>query len=237
MKKTFTLLTALFFSIIVFAQSKLSISSTGNADIRVMVDGKKYTANNNMVMVNNLKNGNHNIKIFRLQNERNRNQANNRNGSYQLVYSNNLFVKPQYHVDIIINRFGKAFVDEQLIANGYNDDEDDDWGVDNNDRYYDRYSRKAMERTEFDQFKQSLRKESFDETRLRIAKQFVSNNYFNAAQVKELVGLFSFEESRLEIAKYAYDYTVDKGNYFVVSDAFSFSSSKEALMGYIQTKK
>jgi hypothetical protein len=236
MKKTFTFLAALFFSTILFAQSKLSISASGNADIRVMVDGVKYTSNGREIVISNLKNGNHSVKIFRAGNDRNRYNGNNRNNGYQLVYSNNLFVKPQYHVDITINRFGKAFVDEQMISGGYNDD-DEDWGVDNNDQYYDRGSRRAMDKAAFDQFKQALRNESFDDSRLKVAKQFISNNYFNALQVKEMVGLFAFEDSKLELAKYAYDYTIDKGNYFIVNDAFVFSSSKETLMDYIKTRK
>jgi nuclear transport factor 2 (NTF2) superfamily protein len=94
-----------------------------------------------------------------------------------------------------------------------------------------------MDKAAFDQFKQALRNESFDDSRLKVAKQFISNNYFNALQVKEMVGLFAFEDSKLELAKYAYDYTIDKGNYFIVNDAFVFSSSKETLMDYIKTRK
>jgi hypothetical protein len=237
MKKTFTLLAALFFSTILLAQTKLTISSVGNADLRVMVDGMKYTSNGRDIVINNLKNGNRIVKIFRAGNDRNRNNNYGRNNGYQLVYSSSIFVKPQYHVDIIINRFGKAFVDEQMINGGYNDDDDNDWGVDNNDQYYDRYSRKAMDKATFDQFKQTLKKEAFDDTRLKLAKQFVSNNYFNAVQVKEMMGLFAFEDSKLELAKFAYDYTVDKGNYFIVNDAFVYSSSKEELMNYIKNRK
>ena len=236
MKKTFTILTALFFSVILFAQTKLSISATGDADIRVMVDGVKYTSNGRDIVINNLKNGNHTVKIFRAGNDRNRYNANNRNNGYQLVYSNNLFVKPQYHVDITINRFGKAFVDEQMINDGYNDD-DDDWGVDGNDQYYDRSSRKVMDKAAFDQFKQTLRNEVFEDARLQMAKQFVGTNYFNTAQVKEMVGLFIFEENKLALAKYAYDFTIDKGNYFLINDAFIFSANKEELMKYIQNRK
>lgn len=236
MKKTFTLLASVFFSTILLAQTKLSISATNNADLRVMVDGMRYTSNGREIVISNLKNGNHTVKIFRAGNDRNRYNNNNRNNGYQLVYSSNVFVKPQYHIDIVINRFGKAFIDEQMISNGYYED-DDDWGVDNNDQYYDRYSRRAMDKASFEQFRQAVKKESFDDTRLKVAKQVISNNYFNAAQVKELASLFSFEDSKLQIAKYAYDYTVDKGNYFVVNDAFSFSSSKEELMNYIQNRK
>jgi hypothetical protein len=236
MKKTYTLLTAFFFSAILFAQSKLSISASGNADIRVMVDGVKYTSNGPDIVINNVRTGNHSVKIFRSGNDRNRYNGNNRGNGYQMVYSNNLFVKPQYQVDITINRFGKAFVDEQMINGGYNDDEDD-WGVDNNDQYYDRGSKRAMENNVFQQLKQSIANESFDETKLKVAKQFIGVNYFNALQIKELVTLFSFESSKLDLAKFAYDYTVDKGNYFVINDAFSFSSSKESLMNYIKNRK
>lgn len=236
MKKTFTLLTALFFSAILFAQSKLTISASGNAEIRVMVDGIKYTSNGRDIVISNLKNGNHTVKIFRAGNERNRYNGNNRSNGYQLVYSNNLFVKPQYHVDITINRFGKAFVDEQMISGGYNDD-DDDWGVDNNDQYYERSSKRAMDNNAFLQLKKSIANESYESTKLKVAKQFVSVNYFNATQVKELLALFSYEDSKLELAKYAYDYTVNKGNYFMVNEAFSYSSSKESLMDYIKNRK
>jgi hypothetical protein len=45
--------------------------------------------------------------------------------------------------------------------------------------------------------------------------------------------LFTFENNRLDIAKYAYGKTVDKRNYSVVNDAFTFNS-KEKLDQYIR---
>jgi len=187
-------------------------------------------------VINYERTGNHSVKTFRAGNDRNRYNGNNRSNGYQLVYSNNLFVKQQYHVDITINRFGKAFVDEQMLNGSYNDD-DDDWGVDGNDQYYDRSSRKVMDKAVFDQFKQTLRNEVFEDARLQMAKQFVGTNYFNASQVKEMLGLFIFEENKLALAKHAYDFTVDKGNYFIINDAFTFSSSKEELMKYTQGRR
>ncbi len=236
MKKFFTLSTALLLSVILFAQSKLTISAVGNADLRVMVDGMKYASNGRDIVITNLKNGNHSVKIFRIGAGRNGYYSNNRNNGYQLIYSNMVFVKPQYHVDITINRFGKAFVDEQMISGNYYE-EDDDWGVDNNDQYYDNYNRRAIDKASFDQLKETIRKEAFDETRLKMAKQVVSTNYFNAVQVKELVNLFSFDDSKLALAKFAYDYTLDKGNYILVGDAFAFSSNKDALLNYISNRK
>jgi len=104
----------------------------------------------------------------------------------------------------------------------------------NNDdpRYDDNYSR-AMSNINFAQAKETLRREWFENTRLETAKQIIDQNYFTSQQVKEVMLLFTFENNRLEIAKYAYGKTVDKGNYFVVNDAFTFNS-KEKLNEYIR---
>jgi hypothetical protein len=41
--------------------------------------------------------------------------------------------------------------------------------------------------------------------------------------------LFSFEATKLEFAKYAYNKVSDKENYYLVNDAFQFESSIEEL--------
>ncbi|MBL0055920.1 MAG: DUF4476 domain-containing protein [Chitinophagaceae bacterium] len=238
MKKIFTLSATLLASILLYAgpnQSKLSVSSAGNSEIRVMVDGSKYRTNNNAVMIGNLKSGYHAVKVYRVTQGRDNNGCNGRpRNNMQLVYSSNIYVKPQYHVDITINRFGKALVDEQLISAGFYDDEDDDWW--GNDQPGS-YGNQAMDARSFDQLKQTLSKEGFTSTRMSIAKSVIPNNYYTTAQVKELLDLFSFDNSKMELARLAYDYTIDKGNYYILADAFSFSSSKDELMKFIQTKK
>jgi hypothetical protein len=52
-----------------------------------------------------------------------------------------------------------------------------------------------------------------------------------------MVLLFTFENNRLDIAKYAYGKTVDKGNYFIMNDAFTFNNNKEKLSEYIREFK
>jgi len=113
----------------------------------------------------------------------------------------------------------------------YNDDRDD-----NGPRYDDSYSR-AMNNIDFTQAKESLRREWFENNRLTTAKQIIDRNYFTSQQVKELLLLFTFENNRLDIAKYAYGQTIDKGNYFMVNDAFTFNNNKEALKEYIREYK
>lgn len=91
----------------------------------------------------------------------------------------------------------------------------------------------GMSPESFTALKNSVNNQSFDSSKLNVAKQAIGSNNLTAAQVKELVGLFDFESSKLEIAKYAYSRTVDKNNYYQVNDAFTYSSSADDLSSYI----
>lgn len=79
----------------------------------------------------------------------------------------------------------------------------------------------------------ALKNESFDETRLSMAKNMVANNKMAAHQIKRLAESFSFDNNKLSFLKYAYDYCIDRQNYYECVDVLSFSSDKEALLRYI----
>ena len=69
----------------------------------------------------------------------------------------------------------------------------------------------------------------FDSDRIAMAKRRIKAKKVTSAQVLEIVQQFSFESSRLEIAKYAFDYTIDQDNYYEVNSGFEFSSSINEL--------
>jgi hypothetical protein len=91
----------------------------------------------------------------------------------------------------------------------------------------------AMKSRDFQAAKQTIENESFDESKVNTAKSIISSNCLTSDQVLELCQLFSFEQSKLDIAKCAYGKTVDQNNYFKVVNAFTFSSSKDELNKYI----
>ena len=91
-----------------------------------------------------------------------------------------------------------------------------------------------MSDRDFEDVRTALTNESFDNTRLALAKQIASTNPLSAAQVAEICKLFSFESNRLEFAKYAYPYCVDKNKYFLVNAAFSYDSSKRNLDSFLK---
>ncbi|MCB9336368.1 MAG: DUF4476 domain-containing protein [Flavobacteriales bacterium] len=90
-----------------------------------------------------------------------------------------------------------------------------------------------MTDTDFAKAKQSIEAKDFSESRLTLAKQIANSNCLRAEQVKQIMELFDFENTKLEFAKYAYSRTYDIGNYYQVNDAFDFESSVDELNEYI----
>ena len=70
-----------------------------------------------------------------------------------------------------------------------------------------------------------------------IAEQAISSHRVKAEQVYRILLMFSFESTKLKVAKFAYNYCVDKRNYYRVNDAFTFSSSIRELNNYIGNSK
>jgi hypothetical protein len=91
----------------------------------------------------------------------------------------------------------------------------------------------AMDARTFDDAKKSIKGASFDETKLSTAKTILGSNYVNTNQVIEICKLLSYDDSKLDFAKFAYSKTVDVNNYFKVGNVFGFSSNKEALNEFI----
>jgi hypothetical protein len=88
----------------------------------------------------------------------------------------------------------------------------------------------------FSNMKKSLEKQAFEDTRLKMAKEILKKNCFSCVQLKEMAGIFSFEKNKLELAKFAYDFCSDKGNYYELNEVFSFSSSVDELTDYLSKK-
>jgi hypothetical protein len=82
----------------------------------------------------------------------------------------------------------------------------------------------------------TIKKISFDDTRLSTAKQISKSNCLSSSQIVQVCELFSFEETKLDFAKYAYDRCTDPKNYFNVNNIFTFSSNVESLTNYVSSK-
>jgi hypothetical protein len=94
-----------------------------------------------------------------------------------------------------------------------------------------------MSDADFKGVKESIASKSFEDSKLTMAKQVLNSNCLFSSQVKEIMLLFSFEDTRLELAKAGYGHTYDIGNYYKVNDAFTFESSIDDLNAYINAKR
>lgn len=229
-------------------QSRFSVTSLANRSIRVMINGQWIQGQGNEVRINNLNPGNYRIQIYenrqgrdwdnRDRNDRDRDDrsgrgwGSNRNGN--LIYNANLTIRQGMHVDIVVNRFGRVFVDEQPVSNRWDDDVNGGWngGGWNNNGW-----QQGMDATTFERLREAVRRESFDEKRISTIKTVLPNSGTTSAQVRELMQLMSFEQNKLELAKYAYRFTVDRDNYFTVNDVLSFANSRNELNRFIRSYK
>jgi len=82
----------------------------------------------------------------------------------------------------------------------------------------------------------AINNESFDDDKLMIAKQAINNKCLKTDDVIKIIELITFEDTRLELAKFAYDSTYDIDDYYKVNSVFKFSSNKEELNEFISSK-
>lgn len=218
--------------------SELNLKSTDNSLIAVAIDHGALTLPSTKVSVKYIPEGYHLFTIYRVFQ-----MGHCGNGNTQLLFNQMVYMPKAVDMNAIVNQCGTfqvmAIVPHK-IAVGYNNQ-----GYNNNyNNNYNSYggngnfngnnfSTNNLNGNDFAALRATLMSQSFDDTRLTIAKQALQNKMLSANQVAELVKLFTFESNKLDFAKYAYQSTYDKDRYFVINNEFTFSSSIDDLNNFI----
>jgi hypothetical protein len=95
---------------------------------------------------------------------------------------------------------------------------------------------RAMNSVDFDKAVAQIKAQTFEDTKMKVAKQVLKNNYMNCSQIKTIIGLLTYEESKLDFAKAAYERCVEKNNYYLLNDAFTYSTSVDDLNEFLESK-
>lgn len=95
---------------------------------------------------------------------------------------------------------------------------------------------KLVDSFQFESIKSSIEEKEFEDSRLKSCKQNIAGKCMSTDQIKSILKLLSYEESRLEVAKFAFEYTHDIENYHLLNEVFSFGSSKKELEQYLKSK-
>lgn len=243
MKTIFTLITSLLLSMTLLAnngrnKSTVMVKSVDNADIRVVMDGKRFEPNGNALIISNVNPGRHQIKVYRQSRTGLFNIVGKR---YEMVYDSDIQLKNRTQLFITIERGGYVTVAENRIQNRdgrFNDRSNRDFDFDRDGQFgeYDtRYGyTPAMNDRDFDRVLQNISREWLESNKLKSAVHVVGSNNLSTDQVKEVMRLFQFESNKLEVAKQSYQNVVDKWNFREVYTLLSFQASKTELDRYIR---
>lgn len=90
---------------------------------------------------------------------------------------------------------------------------------------------------DFEIAKTAITKENFEDQKLAIAQNILSNYCLTTNQISQIVLLFSFADNQLKFAKQAYDSCIDFKNYYLLKDIFTFKIDQQEFMNFINSKK
>jgi len=94
----------------------------------------------------------------------------------------------------------------------------------------------AMSSSEFADASESVKSKTFEDDKLTVAKQICRTNCMTSDQIRDMNNLFDFEDTKLEFAKYAYDYVYDISDYYKVNDSFEFDMTIDELNEYLENR-
>lgn len=227
MKKLYYLLVLVLISTFTFA-SDLFLRVNRNQEVVVELNNQKQTNKTNNFQFFNISTGNAFLKVY-----------DRWNGF--IVFQGNITIPHNTQVNAEIDPYGNfRIINSVPYANypnngGYNQG----YGTNYPKGYggkkkgkYGNYGNNTNQQY-FNQFLQIIRNESFDNNRLKTAKQYAMQNKLYAEQIAQIAATFSFDSNRLDFAKAAYNNCIDKGNYFLLQPTFSFSSNYNNLMKWI----
>jgi len=92
--------------------------------------------------------------------------------------------------------------------------------------------------TEFQEIYNTIKGQSFENTQVTMAKQIVrTKQCFTTLQIKRLIEIFRFENTKLDMAKYCYAFCIDRDDYYKINSLFTFSGSVDELTKFINEQE
>lgn len=91
----------------------------------------------------------------------------------------------------------------------------------------------AISDADFNDRFNSAKKPAFDRDKIAKIKQLFESEYLNTNQVSTMMKIFSFDDDKMDLAKWCYKRTIDKKNYFKVEDQFTFDRYKKDLGDWV----
>ena len=229
----------IFFTLSVFSQSSyLQLSLHDDGNFTVSLDNASLGAGN-YAEFDNLPAGEHSLKVIRVNSDPEQQGDVIFDGKIKIPSGSDLYaVIDEYNTFLIYKK--KKYGFNRLVPLGENVQKCGDSGRDYKDKDQftttDECRYKVIKKDDFKELKSTINNRNFESYNTTIVKTAIDGNFFTAEQIVELLRYFTFEDSKLDIAKYSYKKVCDTKNFFKVYDSFDFESSVTELKNYISGK-
>ncbi|WP_083937790.1 DUF4476 domain-containing protein [Hymenobacter aerophilus] len=82
---------------------------------------------------------------------------------------------------------------------------------------------------------QAVRQRPFDDARMALMRDALHETVIESQDARRLIKSLSFDENRIETAKYLYSHIADRHNFYLVYDALVFPSSIREVQEYVDS--
>lgn len=247
--KKYTLILALILCVqVCLAQRSRTVIRfriSDDSPLALAIDGRYYPDQSRSLTVGNLPPGSHTVKVFSVPRYKGERRI--------LLYEGCLRTRPFVSYSVVVDRRRHTalmtrigddrdyYADEESSGGvfEYDVDQSNGEGGRSGRRKYDERWEEPVSMTSGDMeaLHQRVNERITDTDKLRLLKTVLSDKPYNTTQIAEMLKWLSFDSSRLEFAKWAYDDVSDKSNYWKLESAFSFDSSKDELSEYIRARR
>lgn len=199
--------------------SELTLRIYDNSMFTVIFDRKIYDVPTSQFRLSNINPGSHRLVV--------KQRIGGHYGALRTIYNGNINIPQRSVVRARINKFNRLDIRSVTPLGG---SQGGNYYNNRGNNYNSRYNKPLLD---LGRLQRSVNNASFEGDKKRITEQAISSNRVNAEQVYRILLMFSFESTKLKVAKFAYRHCIDKRNYYRVNDAFTFSSSIRELNNYI----
>lgn len=208
-------------------QSELTISGTDRSMVSVSLDNLPFGNYGATVDFSSVEPGYHYLVVYKREPLRVGHGYHPKKFTERVVYNGYIEIPAASLVSGITDNYDRLAISIQPLSADH---------FYNNTDYNSVYTQVpvCMSPAAFAELKNVIANRSFDSSKLQVAKQAIAANPISSAQLAELMNMFSFESSKLELAEAGYANVIDRQNFFVVNDAFTFESSIDELQRFIR---
>jgi hypothetical protein len=188
----------------------------------VSIDQRLYYNPDGYFSVGNLNGGYHDFKLYSYIP-----LTLNRIDSTLMICSGTLYIAPSSRMLVILDPTKRFYISQyynplqySMNTNLYNPI---------NAKYFPIIPYNCLDSTSYQELLTKIKEVPFIDLKVTLIKESVFFNGIKTAQVKELLQIFPFDKDKLSLAVFCYGSCVDKQNYSILADSFSFTQSMQEL--------